>query len=96
MSMAFQFSAKKGLLSVAESDRAVRHLVAVGLPTAIKDVQNDMPDAGQLMTLIGQDKKVKRGKLTFILVKGIGQAFVAPEVDPAEVRAFLDGKLQGQ
>ena len=45
------------------------------------------------MDLIAQDKKVKRGKLTFILVRGIGQAFVANDVDAAEVRAFLERKL---
>ena len=45
------------------------------------------------MTLIGQDKKVARGKLTFILARGIGNAFVAPDVDAAEVRAFLAEKL---
>ena len=41
------------------------------------------------MDLIAQDKKVKRGKLTFILVRGIGSGFVASDVDAAEVRAFL-------
>ena len=46
-----------------------------------------------MMDLISQDKKVKRGKLTFILVRGIGQAFVARDVDAAEVRAFLAEKL---
>ena len=45
------------------------------------------------MDLIAQDKKVKRGKLTFILVRGIGKAFVAPDVDPAAVRTFLAEKL---
>jgi 3-dehydroquinate synthase len=47
------------------------------------------------MELIAQDKKVRRGKLTFILVRGIGQAFVAPDVDPAQVRDFLARKLSG-
>ncbi|MGI8524567.1 MAG: 3-dehydroquinate synthase [Pseudolabrys sp.] len=93
ISMAFQFSANKGLLAAAETDRAIRHLASVGLPTHIKDVQNEMPDADRLMELIAQDKKVKRGKLTFILVRGIGRAFVASEVDPVEVRAFLSDKL---
>jgi 3-dehydroquinate synthetase len=41
------------------------------------------------MELIGQDKKVKRGKLTFILARGIGASLIAPDVDPAQVRAFL-------
>jgi 3-dehydroquinate synthetase len=45
------------------------------------------------MELIAQDKKVKRGALTFILARGIGGAFIAPDVDAAEVRAFLVEKL---
>ena len=51
------------------------------------------PDADRLMELIAQDKKVKRGKLTFILARGIGASFIAPDVDAAEVRAFLVEKL---
>jgi 3-dehydroquinate synthetase len=46
-----------------------------------------------MMNIISQDKKVKRGQLTFILVRGIGQAFVTREVGPDEVRAFLAEKL---
>jgi shikimate kinase / 3-dehydroquinate synthase len=43
---------------------------------------------------MAQDKKVKRGKLTFILARAIGTAFIAPDVDAAEVRAFLVDKLE--
>jgi 3-dehydroquinate synthetase len=46
-----------------------------------------------MMDLISQDKKVKRGQLTFILVRGIGQAFVSRDVEASEVRAFLAEKL---
>jgi 3-dehydroquinate synthase len=91
---AFEFSAKRGLMPQADAERAVRHLAAVGLPTHIKDVPAVQTNADDLMALIAQDKKVRRGKLTFILVRGIGQAFVAPDVDPAEVRAFLAEKLK--
>jgi 3-dehydroquinate synthetase len=52
-----------------------------------------LPDVDRLMDLIGQDKKVKRGKLTFILVRGIGGAFIAPDLEPAEVRSFIQEKL---
>ncbi len=90
---AFEFSAKLGLLPPADAERAVRHLAAVGLPTHIQDVPAVQTNADALMALIAQDKKVRRGKLTFILVRGIGQAFVAPDIDPAEVRAFLAEKL---
>jgi 3-dehydroquinate synthase len=50
-------------------------------------------DADALMALIAQDKKVKRGKLTFILLRGIGASFIAANVDPGEVRTFLAQKL---
>ena len=46
------------------------------------------------MELIAQDKKVKRGTLTFILVRGIGQAFIEKNTDATEVRAFLTDKLK--
>ncbi len=68
-------------------------LAAVGLPTQLKDVPGGVPGIDTLMDLIAQDKKVKRGKLTFILVRGIGQAFVENDVNAAEVRAFLVDKL---
>jgi 3-dehydroquinate synthetase len=44
---------------------------------------------------MGQDKKVRDGKLTFILVRDIGQAYVARDVDPAKIRAFLDREIAG-
>jgi 3-dehydroquinate synthetase len=90
---AFEFSAKLGLLPQADAERAIRHLAAVGLPTHIRDVPAVKTSTEALMDLIAQDKKVKRGKLTFILVRGIGKAFVANDVDPADVRSFLAQKL---
>ena len=93
--LAFEFSARKGLIAAADATRARAHLDAVGLPTQVKQVQGGVPVVDALMDLIGQDKKVKRGKLTFILVRGIGQAFIENNVDPAEVRAFLAERLAG-
>jgi 3-dehydroquinate synthase len=93
---AFEFSARLGLLPQAEAARAIRHLADVGLPTRIRDIPGDLRDAGMLMELIAQDKKVRRGKLTFILARGIGSSFVASDVDPAAVRAFLAEKLAEQ
>jgi 3-dehydroquinate synthase len=93
MALAFAFSAKQGLVSAAEAERATRHLAAVGLPTRPQDISGPLPSIDQLMELIAQDKKVKRGMLTFILVKGIGAAFVEGGVDAGAVRAFLGEKL---
>jgi 3-dehydroquinate synthase len=94
MALAFGFSAaRQGLVSKAEAERAIRHLAAVGLPTRIKDIPGSPLAIDQLLELIAQDKKIKRGKLTFILVRGIGEAFIETSVDHAEVRAFLSEKL---
>ena len=60
-----------------DAARASAHLAAVGLPTHLKDVQGGVPGVDALLELIAQDKKVKRGKLTFILTLGIGESFIA-------------------
>jgi 3-dehydroquinate synthase len=96
MALAFQFSARLGLLPPADAERVARHLQQVGLPTRLSDMPGDHPDADRLMELMAQDKKVRRGRLTFILARGIGQAFIAPDIDAAEVRAFLVEKLAQQ
>src|SRR5712672_718108 len=91
--LAFDFSARLGLLPQAEAERVKRHLGKAGLPTHIRDVPGGVPGVDALMDLMAQDKKVKRGRLTFILVRAVGAGFVAPEVDAAQVRAFLADKL---
>jgi 3-dehydroquinate synthase len=94
MALAFEFSARRqGLLPMAEAKRAIRHLAEVGLPTRLQDIPGPLPSVDQLMELIAQDKKVKRGMLTFILVRGIGSAFIEAGVDAREVRVFLSEKL---
>jgi 3-dehydroquinate synthase len=94
MALAFAFSAQRGLLPRSEAERVERHLAAAGLPVRLSSVS--LPGADRLMELIAQDKKVKRGKLTFILARGIGASFIAPDVEAAEVRAFLVDKLAEQ
>jgi 3-dehydroquinate synthase len=97
MALAFEFSARRqGLLPMAEAERAIRHLAEVGLPTRLRDIAGPLPSVDQLMELIAQDKKVKRGMLTFILVRGIGAAFIEAGVDAREVRVFLSEKLAEQ
>lgn len=96
MALAFAFSAQRGLLPRSEAERVERHLAAAGLPVHVSSVAGGLPDADRLMQLIAQDKKVRRGKLTFILARGIGASFIAPDVDATEVRAFLVDKLAEQ
>jgi 3-dehydroquinate synthase len=95
ITLAFAFSVKRGLLPAAAAERVERHLARVGLPTNVSCIAGGVPGADRLMDLIAQDKKVKHGKLTFILARSIGASFIASNVDAAEVRAFLDEKLAG-
>ena len=99
MMLAAELSAQLGMIADADVTRIQRHLAAAGLPTRMQDIagfkQEGLPDADGLMTLMAQDKKVKRGRLTFILMKAIGQAVVSSDVDPATVRDFLARKLAG-
>ncbi|NNH60566.1 3-dehydroquinate synthase [Rhizobium laguerreae] len=92
MVLAHEFSARMNLASPDDARRVERHLKEVGLPTRISDIPGDLPPAEKLMDAIAQDKKVKSGKLTFILTRGIGQSFVADDVPASEVISFLREK----
>ncbi len=91
--LAHRFSARLGLCPPADAERCEAHFAAVGLPTRIAEIPGAPLDVATLMAGIGQDKKVRRGSLTFILTRGIGQAFIANDVDPAAVEAFLTEEL---
>jgi 3-dehydroquinate synthase len=97
MTLAAQFSARLGMIGEAEAARIERHLVDAGLPTRLQDIagfaQEGLADADALMALMAQDKKVKRGKLTFILLEAVGRAVIAKDVEPTPVREFLKEKL---
>jgi 3-dehydroquinate synthase len=89
MALAHRFSARMNLASPDDAARVEKHLGEVGLPWRLSDVPGGLPDAETLFGFITQDKKVSRGALTFILTRGIGQAFIARDVPASEVMAFL-------
>ena len=93
MVCAARFSARRGLCAAAVAERVERHLKAVGLPTKIRDIPDWRDDAQAILDAMYQDKKVERGALTFVLLRGIGEAFIAKSVDAAEVLAFLKDEL---
>jgi shikimate kinase / 3-dehydroquinate synthase len=95
MCLAFRLSEELGLSPKATAERVTRHLKSVGLPVHINDIPGGKAEAPELMRLMAQDKKVVKGRLTFILVRGIGQAFITREVDPLTVEAFLAREIRG-
>ena len=92
--LAFQFSAHRGLCPPSDPRRVVAHFANVGLPTKLSEVSGGLPGPQPLLDLIMQDKKVTRGKLTFILARGPGQAFIERDVSPDSVLAFLEAQLR--
>ncbi len=89
MVMAFDLSVRLGLCPAEDADRLRRHLAAVGLATDLSDLPQVDWDAERLLGHMRKDKKVQDGRLTFVLVRGLGQAFVAREVAEDQVRALL-------
>src|SRR5271168_1157375 len=93
MVSAFRFSRDLGLCSGQDATRVEAHLKAVGLPTRLRDIPGFDARAGDILVAMRQDKKVERGRLTFILARGIGESFVAANVDETSVSAFLAREL---
>ena len=92
MVLAHQFSARMNLASPDDGRRVEAHLAEVGLPVSMSAIPGGRPPVEVLMDAIAQDKKVKGGKLTFILTRGIGQSFLADDVPASEVLSFLREK----
>ncbi|RAP43291.1 3-dehydroquinate synthase [Rhodovulum viride] len=87
--LAFELSARMGLCAQEDPSRVRAHLDAMGMKKDLADIPGDLPDADGLIALMAQDKKVQDGRLRFILARGIGEAFVTAEADPALVRSIL-------
>jgi 3-dehydroquinate synthase len=89
MALAFRFSAARGLCPGQDAVRVARHLASIGLPTTLKAAHVNT-DGGTLAGHMAHDKKMEGGRLPFLLARGIGQTFLAKDVDLGEVAAFLD------
>lgn len=90
MVLAFDLSARLGLCDGQDAARFARHLGELGLPTNPNAVPGMTWNAQDLVSRMATDKKVKDGKLTFILARGIGEAFITQEVDPVDLTAILE------
>lgn len=96
MALAFEFSNELDLCKGQDAQRAIRHLETVGLPITIGQIPGGTPTSSELMSLMAQDKKVQSGVLAFILVRGIGEAFVDRSVDMDILQNFLTRKCSGK
>ncbi len=93
MGLALDLSANLGHTSPQDAARLRAHLRHVGAPSAIADIPGGPLSVDQILAPMAQDKKVKNGTLTFILARGIGEAFVESDVNPDAVRHVLTAAI---
>lgn len=94
MAQAFRLSEEMGLAPKGTAAAVAAHLAAAGLPTVVSAIPGPgRPTAAELLRLMGQDKKVRAGRMTFILVRGIGEAFITREVTAGLLLAFLEREV---
>ncbi|MBV9017759.1 MAG: 3-dehydroquinate synthase [Alphaproteobacteria bacterium] len=88
MVLAFDFAVRLGIVDGQDAHRARRHLAAAGLPTELAAI--DLSGAAdRLIAHMGKDKKVKDGRITLILPRRIGEAFVMRDASAETLRDFL-------
>ena len=89
MVMAFELSAQLGLCPAEDVERLRRHLAAVGLPTDPHHIDGRVFSPSVLIEHMSRDKKVRDGKLTLVLTRGIGKAFLTDEVARDDLNRFM-------
>jgi 3-dehydroquinate synthase len=89
MVLAFDFAIRLGIAAADEGARVRRHFEATCLPTRLTDVGLAGVPPERLLAHMGKDKKVRDGRITLILPRRIGDAFVMKNAPADELRAFL-------
>lgn len=87
---AFAFSRQLGLCSGQDVERVKAHLTAMGMPARADELPAGQAAPQVLIDHMRKDKKARQGKLTFILARQIGEAFVDRNIDEAELNRFLE------
>jgi 3-dehydroquinate synthase len=87
--LAFKLSVRLGHCPPEAAARAERHIAAIGLPARMAQIPGGRPAPAEVMTHMRHDKKASGGRLTFILVRGLGQAFVSRDVPEDAVATIL-------
>ncbi len=93
MVLAARYSVRRGHLSEEDAERTARAIAGAGLPSEISALGLTC-DGAKLVDHMRHDKKMAGGTLPFLLLNTIGDAFVARDVDLADVADFLDQQLR--
>jgi 3-dehydroquinate synthase len=89
MVLATDFAAKLGLVAPENALRVRRHLEDSGLPTGLAEIGLAGVPADRMLGHMSKDKKVRDGRITLILPRRIGEAFVMKDAPIDPLRDFL-------
>ncbi len=92
MVLAARYSARRGLIASETADRVASAIAASGLPSELFELGLAC-DGRTLAGHMLHDKKMDAGTLPFLLLKNVGEAFMAHDVALEDVAAFLDEQL---
>ncbi len=90
MVQAFRISADLGLCDSRDAARMRAHLHRVGLPVTAREAGLNHATPARLIEHMRQDKKVSDGRMTFVLVRAIGEAFISQDIDPGDLARMLE------
>ncbi len=90
LGLALRMSAALSYCHVSLAERVESHLESIGLPATLS-MLNRRLSAARLIGRMRRDKKMRDGKLHFVLVRGIGEAFTFGSVPVDAVAAVLHG-----
>ena len=86
---AFELSCRLELCSGQETERVRSHFFEVGLPTSLNGIAKYHWTPDVILDHMSKDKKTEGGNLTFILARGIGQAYIDRNVPIDTLRELL-------
>jgi len=96
MAQAFRFSEQLGICTPGAAARMEKHLKSVGLPTDVSGIREHLPDARQLVEIMRQDKKAEAGRINFVMVKDVGNAYIDKTIEEDGLIKFLEAELKLQ
>ena len=97
MVLAIELSKSLGYLSGQDAGRAVEYIRSIGLPTNINSIEGSTswhPDG--IIQHMQHDKKVSNGQLRFVLIKGIGEAYLTADVERNDIYRVIEKSLSGE
>jgi 3-dehydroquinate synthase len=88
MMAAARISRRLGILDASEATRLEKLIEAAGLPTRMPDL-----DRSKVLQAMMHDKKVRSDRVRFVLLNGIGKAFISDDIDAAIIEEVgFDGE----